>query len=312
MEETNVNKNDETIVNSPAIVENKNENQNQSIILTKSSIDNVNLLSASDCLAFEAFAKRILRSDKGGIKTIEDAYAVAMRAQSLNIPFATSLEHVHVINGKTGIDIHVIKALLLRAGVTWRCLNDYTPLYEYTDSINVYVDESLPDYVVRCKSQKEAEEKSTKEESDKIYVYPVKFYQDFNGNIYRDYQLNANQFAVVANKAQATKAVAEKKIPIVRIPSKPVDYITRYELRRTIDGKEMVAISSFTFSDAQKADLLTKDTYAKYPKILISHRAFSYGARDIASDVILGAYETTELKIMSGVSLTNDDYVDVQ
>lgn len=44
------------------------------------------------------------------------------------------------------------------------------------------------------------------------------------------------------------------------------------------------------------AGMFEKDTYKKYPKVLIGHRAFTYGARDIASDVIMGCMETTELK----------------
>ena len=91
-----------------------------------------------------------MRSEKGGIKNINDGLAVLMRAQDLKIYlFSTCLEHIHVINGKTGVDIHIIKALLLKAGCTWRCVKDYQPLYEYTDSINVYVDGSFPDYVVK-------------------------------------------------------------------------------------------------------------------------------------------------------------------
>ena len=66
-------------------------------------------------------------SEKSGIKSVADGLAVLMRTQDLNLPFSTCLEHIHVINGKTGIDIHIAKSLLLRAGVVWECTKDYTP-----------------------------------------------------------------------------------------------------------------------------------------------------------------------------------------
>ena len=56
-----------------------------------------------------------------------------------------------------------------------------------------------------------------------------------------------------------------------------------------------------------QAGFFEKDTYKKYPRILISHRAFTLAARDIASDVLMGVMETTELKIVNDTNLTPDD-----
>ena len=64
--------------------------------------------------------------------------------------------------------------------------------------------------------------------------------------------------------------------------------------------------------DAQLADMFEKDTYKKYPKIMIAHRAFTLGARDIASDVLFGIMETKELKVVMGVDIEDNDYVDIQ
>ena len=71
-----------------------------------------------------------------------------LRAQDLN-PFLVLVQNIFMLlTVKTGLDIHIIKALLSRAGCTWRCLKDYQPQYEYTDGINVYVDGLLPEYCV--------------------------------------------------------------------------------------------------------------------------------------------------------------------
>lgn len=295
------------------------ENENQHLVkldnnISESAINKVNLLDETQYKAAEIFLSKIMRSEKGGIKSVADGMSVLMRAQDLKLPFSTSLEHIHVINGKTGIDIHIIKALLLKAGVTWDCIEDYTPLYEYTDSINVYNENLLPEYTVKCISKKDAEEKANtayeKGETDKIYIYPVKFYKDFNGNIYREYQLNS-KFGIVLNKAQANKLVENKIIPVFRVPSIPIDYSVKYKFYRIVDGREMTAIGRFSYSEAVSADMFSKDTYAKYARIMISHRAFTYGARDIASDILMGCYETTELKQINGLDIDEQDVIDV-
>ena len=271
----------------------------------------LNLFDEKQLVAAENFLTKIMRSDKGGIKSVNDGLAILMRAQDLNLPFSTCIEHIHVINGKTGVDIHVVKALLSRAGCTWRCLKDYQPLYEYTDGINVYIDGSFPEYVVRCKSQKEAEEKTKNDIAsninDNVYVYPVKWYQDFNGNIYKDYQLNTKQFGIAINRQHVAEIAKSGRTPVYRIPNKAVDYITEYEITRILNGKEITAIGRFSYSDAVQAEMLDKDTYKKYPRILIGHRAFTYAAREIASDILFGVMETTELKIVAGRELSDND-----
>lgn len=302
--------------NSQSIIETKIETKPVENT-TDVAISRINLLDETQVAKAEIILRRLMRSDKGGVKSIEDGLAMIMRAQELNVPFSTAVEHIHIINGKTGVDIHIIKSLLSKAGVTWgEPFMDYAPLYEYTDGINIYVDGSFPDYVVRCKSAKEANaleeaNKAKEEPEDKIFIYPVRFYQDFNGNIYKEYQLNAN-FVVINNKAQIAKIVAEKKIPIYRIPNKPVDYVTKYRLFRTINGKETTSVGSFSYSEALIAGLFEKDTYKKYPKILIGHRAFTYAARDIASDILSGVMETTELKHWANVDIQESDTVDIQ
>lgn len=281
--------------------------------INESHFNAINLFDPKQLAAAENFLTKVMHSKKGGIESVNDGLAVLMRAQDLGLPFSSCLEHIHIINGKTGVDIHIVKALLLKVGVTWRCLKDYTPLYEYTDGFNVYIDNNFPDYVIKCRNAKEASEKlANDKDSDNVYVYPVKWYQDFNGNLYKDYQLNTKQFAIVVNKLQANEVIKSNKIPVYRIPNKPVDYITEYELTRTINGKVMTTIGKFSYSDAVHAYMFEKDTYKKYPRILIGHRAFTLAARDIASDALMGVMETTELKIVSGKELSTSDITSIE
>ena len=267
----------------------------------------LNLLDERQLAEAELFLKKIIATDKGGIKSVNEGLAVLMRAQDLRLPFSTCIEHIHVINGKTGVDVHIIKSLLLRAGVTWECTKDYTPQYQYTDGNTIYLETQLPQYCVKCRTKKDAEEKTT---DDVVGVYPVKWYVDLKGNIYNEFQVS-DKCVVAINKQHAVKLASEGRYPIIRIAAQPIDYVTEYKFTRymLINGKErtMSATSRFSLSEAQQAELLTKDTYKKYARILISHRAFTLGARDIASDALMGVMESSELKIVEGIELGPND-----
>ena len=272
----------------------------------------LNLFDEKQLAAAENFLTKVMRSEKGGIKTLNDGLAIMMRAQDLQLPFSTCIEHIHVINGKTGVDVHIIKALLSRAGVTWRCTLDYAPQYQYTDGDNVYNETQLPSYCVKCRTAKEAETATTE---DLIGVYPVRWYTDLKGNVYNQFQIN-DKCVIALNKAQALKFANEGKFPVIRTAARPIDYVTEYKFTRifVINGKERVqeAISHFSFSEANAADMFTKDTYKKYPRVMVGHRAFVYGARDIASDLLMGVMETTELKSVEGIDLAPEDYTIIE
>ena len=271
----------------------------------------INLLDEKQLAAAEIFLKKFMSSKKGGIESVADGLSILARAQDLQLPFTTCIEHIHVINGKTGIDVHVIKSLLSRAGVVWKCTKDYTPQYQYTDGNTIYLETQLPDYCVKCRTAKEAVD-ATKD--DAVGVYPVQWFTDLKGNVYNEFQVSEKCVKAI-NKAHALKLASEGKFPIIRIPAQPIDYVTEYEFKRyrMINGKEreITAISHYSFSEAQNAELFSKDTYKKYARIMIGHRAFVLGARDIANDLLMGCMETTELKVVENTPITDVEFVEV-
>lgn len=271
----------------------------------------INLFDEKQLASAEIFLKRFMGSEKGGIKSISDGLAILARAQDLQLPFTTCIEHIHVINGKTGVDIHIIKSLLSRAGIVWKCNKDYIPQYQYTDGNTIYLETQLPQYCVKCRTTKEAIEATTDEV---VGVYPVHWYTDLKGNIYNEFEIS-DKCVKAINRQQALKVASEGKFPIIRIPAQPIDYVTEYEFTRhyNINGNNIVvtATSHYSYSEAQTADLFTKDTYKKYARIMIGNRAFTYGARDIASDIVMGCMETTELKIVEDNPINDIDFVEV-
>ena len=271
----------------------------------------INLLDEKQLAAAEIFLKKFMSSEKGGIKSVADGLSILARAQDLQLPFTTCIEHIHVINGKTGIDVHIIKSLLSRAGIVWKCTKDYVPQYQYTDGNTIYLETQLPDYCVKCRTAKEAID-ATKDNA--VGVYPVQWFTDLKGNVYNEFQVS-EKCVKALNKAHALKLAGEGKFPVIRVPAQPIDYVTEYEFKRyrMINGKEreITAISHYSFSEAQNAELFSKDTYKKYARIMIGHRAFVLGARDIANDLLMGCMETTELKVVENAPITDVEFVEV-
>lgn len=293
-------------------MENKKETNETSLAnmneVSTCAINSINLLNPKHYALAESFMKRMMGSSKSGIKSVADGIAVLSRAQDLQLPFSSCIEHIHVISGKTGIDVHIIKALLSRAGVIWEKVKDYTPLYNYTDGDNIYPESLLPLGTVKCISAKQAEERTN---DDVIGVYPVRYYADLNNQIYSQFQIN-DKCVVCLNRPQALAIAKKGEFPIIRIAPQPYDYIVEYKFTRTnvINGREVTrsCISKFTYSEAVKAGFFEKDNYVKYGRIMIDHRAFTLGARDIASDLLMGCQELTELKQSNGYSISEADF----
>ena len=82
----------------------------------------------------------------------------------------------------------------------------------------------------------------------------------------------------------------------------------------TINEHEVSSESRHLKDNIQSDNFIKKeihDTYKKYARILIEHRAFTYAARDIASDILFGVMETTELKIVNNLSIDEQDIIEV-
>jgi hypothetical protein len=277
----------------------------------------LNLLDEKQLASAEIFLKKMIATEKGGIKNVNEGLAILMRAQDLQLPFSSCIEHIHVVSGKTVADIHIIKSLLSRAGITWNCTKDYIPQYQYTDGNTIYIETQLPDYCVRCRNTEEAIKVTEETKGDKVGVYPVKWYADLSNKKYNEFQIN-DKCKIAINQTHALKLKAEGAFPVIRIPAVPVDYVTEYKFLRLKEVKgrliEHVCVSHFSYSEAVTADFFNKDTYKKYARIMISHRAFTLGARDIASDILMGILEETENAIIDGTLDTKDfaTYEEVQ
>ena len=297
--------------------DNKEQSKEVNLVQHKATTTSVELkkdfsfyFTDAELIAAESFLKRIMGSEKGGIKNVNDGLAIMMRAKDLQLPFSTCIENIHVISGKTGIGIHIIRALLTRAGIVWEHTKNNIPLYEYTDGSNIYKEELLPSYAVICKNQEEAEKKTN---DDQIGVYPLRYYIDLKGQVFNQFQIN-DKFSIALHQPQAMKLAQEGKYPIIRIPQQPYDIISEYKFERwqKVNGREIhrTAIGRFSKNDAITANLIDKDNWQKQFKVMLNTRAFTFGAREIGDDVLMGCYEINELKEITNSPFTKEDFDD--
>ena len=217
----------------------------------------------------EVFKK--LAEDGGtGVKTVGGAILLFSKARELGIGFGNAIPHMHVVNGRAGIDIHIIKAILSKpgTGIRWETIYEYEPIYQYFSSTGeLFTTLTLPENYLEV---------------------PLK--------------------QVLAKKEIDGKYVVTKMVDNANKIKPPIDYISKYKFTRKkkdIDGTYYTVeeIGEFKWSDALRAqlpfdkhgNLSAESAWGKYPKIMLNTRAFTLGARAIASDLLMGNYETSEL-----------------
>ena len=88
----------------------------------------------------------------------------------------------------------------------------------------------------------------------------------------------------------------------------PIDWVTSYKFTRyrklelTDEVVPIYVESKFSYTDAVKADLLKDESaWVKFFATQCDNRAFVFGAREIADDIINGIYELSELYDAFGI-----------
>jgi len=219
----------------------------------------------------------LVGSKSSGIKTVGEGALVLLKAKELNIGFANALPHIHLINGKTGIDIHIVKALLTKpsAGVRFECTRNYQPIYRY------------------------------------LHKRGVELIQHDSTNVPSNYFV-IDKFK--DNEAVVSRVIADGNYPVVFLDKDDkgngliYDYLTEYTFTRKkqdIDGTWYtdVKYGRFSLNDAKQAGLYPSNAYSpwtKYTSLMIATRAFTYGSREIASDLLMGVYDYSELLDLEG------------
>lgn len=248
--------------------------------IDRGNLDVLNLNLSADLAGSLELLKKIVSSKRLGDKvtTVEGALSAYIKTRELGLPFISGVEGMFEIGGKSGLNVHAMRALVLRAGVIhWEEVYNFTPLYKYIDSskqvIAKGVDETcLPDiYELLTGTTVEEQEREYKRITSigkKIVL------KDIDKVVYSD-----NGHSIF-------------------------NYSTKYRFTRDMpNGKQIVEYGEFSMAEAFAAGLhLRKDgtinlnsAWLTYTRNALEHRAWSFGARKIADDILFGMLEATEL-----------------
>jgi len=226
----------------------------------------------------------LAKDPKTGLKSPHNAVMIYEKAKELKIGWANAISHMHFIKDKLGIDLHIIKAILSRpgTGVTWIKTEDYIPVYRYIDSSGSVWDNDL----------------ALPKDHKIVNSFPKKD------------DLSYDDITTYVVRIPTNTGTREK--PNWQIL--PSDFRTTYEftrMKKHIDGTWITVkeIGRFSWLDAMAAQLPidsagllnANSNWQKYRRLMVATRAFTFGSREIASDLTLGAYETSELYDINGI-----------
>lgn len=77
------------------------------------------------------FAREVIKSGVSSFKREADVLVVLIRGKELGLPYGVSVNNIFAINGKTGMSVHLHKAMLQNAGVYFELQEDMVPVYPY-------------------------------------------------------------------------------------------------------------------------------------------------------------------------------------
>lgn len=262
------------------MADNKSKNESsKEVAKTNTSIATKSRNLPDRLSALDTF-KILAKSAGTGIKSEGEAMLMAMKAKELGIGFGNAIPHMHVINGKPGIDIHIIKALLLRpsSGVVWEKVEDYVPVYRYvTKDGLLFTHDMLPHAYQQIEIVPLDQLKKLPNTIEKLHVAYLPSKEDINVPEVYD---------------RRTSYIFKR---YVSMGNKTIERISK---AGTFSWQEALA-AKLPFD--KQGNMNPDSAWSKYRKIQIDHRAFTFGARDIASDLLMGNYETSELYDIEGI-----------
>ena len=209
----------------------------------------------------------------------QQALVYYLKAQELNIPFMTSMQHLYTINNKTGADVHILKGLILRSRcITWEKTASYETQLCYTDG------------------------------NSKFYLSPSNIPANFA-------VIPVGILDAPICKELDAEARRAFKTPIWKTKDAAIT-VTEYkftrEIKSAVSGKvqTIVEVSRFTSLDSiqaglgidQAGQISLSSPHYKYPAIMQDHRAWIKGARAVGDDILCGMLSLDELYDAENIS----------
>ena len=185
-------------------------------------------------------------------KKAGDVVIVLQAARDFGIPITFALANIHPIQGKASAGIHLMSAQILKAGITYKVIEDFQPVYAYggQGGLDVTQDEVLTD-------------------RDAYHIIGAKATPD---------QYHKTKINVVRKGIIDYRTVIE----FTRQMPQPDGSITTMVISGKFSRSEGVKAGLYESNP---------NTWMKYERAMVYARAFGDGAKKIGNDVLLGMTE---------------------
>lgn len=114
------------------------------IVITKQEVNNFKNFSSMEEML--AFSTQIAKSGLSPLKKGEDVMAAILMGKELGLGTMTAVTNIYSVNGKASLGVHVINALLLKAGITYKINEDYKPIMGYKNKGLINEESAVIDY----------------------------------------------------------------------------------------------------------------------------------------------------------------------
>jgi hypothetical protein len=229
----------------------------------------------------QLLTKLVASKKLGKIVTVEEAIAYYVKSKELGLPFISSMDHMFNISGKTNVDVHLMRAMVLRAGVIhWEEVYNNIPLYKYIDDTNKVIatginEECLPNIYEAPKGKDADELKADVNRIKGLGKTPV--FKTMDKIIISD------ELSPIFNYATRYKFFRQRKFPDGKIYT-----ITEY-------GEFSIKEAIYAGLHLDKSgNINVRSPWLIYHRNMLEHRAWTFGARKIADDILFGLLEQTE------------------
>jgi hypothetical protein len=200
-------------------------------------------------------AEALLGGKMCSFKSVADGVITLIAGKELGLSLAATLGGIYAIEGRPSLGVHIKKGILLQNNVLFKRTHDMEPYYEFVDFNIVDAEEA---------------KKLNKAYTPSIIGYG--FLSDL----------------------PKYKALAEYEVKKRSIDTRTEYLFTRYF--KTPKGiVKNTATGIFGVADAKQAGLLEKNNWKNYLRDMLSSRAFSRGANEIADDLLHGMLSFSEL-----------------
>jgi hypothetical protein len=204
-------------------------------------------LNTTDMVSLLEWCKPIAQSEFSPHRRAEDVAACVVWAQEHKVSFIDALNHLHIIEGPNGNRVSPDVHLIKAQMLKHGLYHEYVKDYE------------------------------------PVYSYITKDGTSYNEEYF---EANFDRFQVVTGTTDPS-TIDKSKILVKRTI---IDYITVCQIKRAVQLGDQTHImtytGSFSWKDAQQAELHERKVYLRYPKRMLRHRSYTIAANEAGADIL--------------------------